>query len=121
MIKELAEALENFPGPANQIRCFTHIINLVVKSIIQQFDLPSSKGKNDIDNATKVLLLFAGDIEIEEDMMADEEDEEDGDVDNVEGWVDEREMMTEEVLVNLDESVVPVRLLLTKVSNLPIM
>jgi hypothetical protein len=44
MIQELANLLEHFPGPANQMRCFTHVLNLVVKSIIQQFDLPKIKG-----------------------------------------------------------------------------
>ena len=43
MIEELANLLDDFPGPANQTWCFLHIINLVVKSIIQQFDLPKSK------------------------------------------------------------------------------
>jgi hypothetical protein len=117
MIAELAELLENFPGAANQTRCFTHIINLVVKSIIQQFDLPTSKGDEDVNEATKELLLLAGDIDFEEEVMAgiDEEDGVDGD--NTEGWIDERETMSHEELDELEESVAPVRSLLTKVSH----
>ncbi|TFK61912.1 hypothetical protein BDN72DRAFT_749645, partial [Pluteus cervinus] len=38
MIEELVNLLDNFPGPANQTRCFTHVLNLVVKSMIKQFD-----------------------------------------------------------------------------------
>jgi hypothetical protein len=34
MIEELANVLDEFPGPANQTQCFLHILNLVVKSII---------------------------------------------------------------------------------------
>ena len=115
MIAELAELLENFPGPANQTRCFTHVINLVVKSIIRQFDLPTSKGDGNVNEATKELLLLAGDIDFEEEAMG--KDEEDGvDGDNTEGWIDERETMTKEELDELEESVAPVRSLLTKVS-----
>jgi len=43
MIEELAVLIDDFPGPANQTRCFLHILNLVVKSIIRQFDLPKKK------------------------------------------------------------------------------
>ena len=38
MIEELEHLLNDFPGAANQMRCFAHIINLVVKSILRQFD-----------------------------------------------------------------------------------
>jgi len=34
MIAELENLLDEFPGAANQTRCFTHILNLVVKSIL---------------------------------------------------------------------------------------
>lgn len=39
MVKHLATLVENFPGAANQTRCFTHILNLVAKSILRQFDV----------------------------------------------------------------------------------
>ena len=42
-------------------------------------------------------------------------DGDDGEDDNVDGWIDEREEMTEEELRELVASVGPVRLLLTKV------
>jgi len=117
MIAELANLLDDFPGPANQTRCFTHILNLVVKSVIRQFDLPKSKGDKILDDAAKELLSLAGNIEFEEDELArrdGKEGDEDED-DNVEGWIDERTLMTDAELEELDESVEPVRLLLTKV------
>jgi hypothetical protein len=43
MIKELANLLEDFSRAANQTSCFLHILNLVVKSIIKQFDLPKAQ------------------------------------------------------------------------------
>lgn len=141
MIKELANMIDDFPGPANQTRCFLHILNLVVKSIIRQFDLPKSRkksgndgsnngsdngmgddgddGDDDLDQEMDELLKLAGNIDLEEQITAGAGDETDTtEDDNDEGWVDEREEMTEDELNELEQSIQPVRLLLTKVSKL---
>jgi len=39
MISELAKVLTDFPGQANQMHCFTHIINLIVKSLMKLFEV----------------------------------------------------------------------------------
>jgi hypothetical protein len=124
MVEELATLLDDFPGPANQTRCFLHILNLVVKSIIRQFDLPKSKKTSedeDEDNPTldvaAELLKLAADIDLEEQITVSTGDDEVAD-DNVEGWVDEHEDMTDVELKELAASVQPVRLLLTKVTSL---
>ena len=125
MVKELANLLDDFPGPANQTRCFLHILNLVVKSIIRQFDLPKSKKTSDdededdptLDAATAELLKLAADIDLEEQITVSAGDDEVTDDDD-EGWIDEREDMTEDELKELAASVQPVRLLLTKVTSL---
>ena len=119
MVEELAELISDFPGPANQMRCFLHILNLVVKSIVRQFDLPKSKktsaGDDDgLDQATEELRRLAGDIDLEEQIIANG-DREDDDDDDDDGWIDECEGMTEEELKELAESVRPLRLLLVKV------
>ena len=111
MVEELANLIEQFPGAANQTRCFTHILNLVVKSIIKQFDLPTAQAGKVLDDATKELLNLAGNLEEEDDDDDDDEVEDD----NEEGLVDERETMDKEELDELDASVHPIRLLLTKV------
>jgi hypothetical protein len=115
MIEELTNLLDDFPGPPNQMWCFTHILNLVVKSIICQFDSPKSKKDRNSNEATNEPLSLAGNIEFdyEEPVRDDEGEEED---DNVEDWVDECLLMTEAELEELDHSVEPLRLLLTKVS-----
>jgi len=119
MIEELAVLIDNFPSPANQTRCFLHILNLVVKSIIWQFDLPKKKktpanneNLDDLDDVTAELLRLAGDIDLEEELMADSDE---GDDENVDGWIDERETMTKDELRELAVSIGLVRLLLTKV------
>src|SRR5208282_5497461 len=89
MISELAYILDDFPGASNQTRCFAHILNLVLKSILQQFDVPRSQASQRLDEATTELRNLAGNIEEEEvrsrRLNSDENDEDD---DNVEGWID---------------------------------
>ena len=92
IITELQDLIDDFSGPANQTWCFTHILNLVVKSIIRQFDLPISKAdKNRIfDEGAKELLSLARNIDVEEEEASrDGEDGVAGEEDNVEGWIDE--------------------------------
>ena len=123
MIEELAHLINDFPGPANQTQCFLHILNLVVKSIIRQFDLSKSKKTTDsnddddsMNEATEELLKLAGNIDLEEEITASAGDEGDTTEDNNdEGWIDECKEMTEEELLELAKSVRPVWLLLTKV------
>ena len=69
----------------------------------------------------KELLSLAGNIEFEEDKLArrDGKEGDDEEDDNVEGWIDKCTLMTDAELEELDESIEPVRLLLTKVSLLP--
>jgi hypothetical protein len=112
MIAELAGILEEFPGANNQTRCFLHVLNLVVKSIIRQFDLPKEQADSILDEANDELHNLARNIENEELIL-----QQDGSTDDsVEGWVDEREEMTAEEREKLDESVRPLHLMLTKVT-----
>ena len=68
------------------------------------------------NTATVELLKLAGNIYLEEEVTASTGDDKDtAEDDDNEGWVDEREDMTEDELKELGESVRPVRLLLTKV------
>ena len=45
MIESMAMILSNFSGEANQARCLAHIVNLVAKIILRQFDKPKKKKK----------------------------------------------------------------------------
>jgi len=118
MIEELATLLDDFPGAANQTCCFTHILNLVVKSIILQFDLLKAQADKVLDDAANEMLKLASNIELEDEISAkDGEDGEEGEDDNNEGWIDEQGEMTESQLEELDECVQPIRLLLIKVGK----
>ena len=105
-------------GAPNQIRCFLHVLNLVVKSIIRQFDLPKVQADAILNEAKAELRNLAGNLELEE-MVSQQESGTDEELedDSVEGWVDEREEMTVMDVEALDESVGPLRLMLTKVSH----
>ena len=81
MVKELEKTLVNFPGEASQTHCFCHIINLVAKSVITQFDVP-----NDAN--------LAGQMEVEEARQQLEDKQENKDTDDDEGWVDEHAEMS---------------------------
>ena len=122
MIEHLAVLVDTFPGAANQTRCFAHILNLVMKSILRQFEGPKKGGKVGADVA----------MEIDGDNDNDDEEEEGNsgsnegggneceDIDNdvvdneeEEEWLDE---MSEEELLSFKEKVKPIHLVLTKVS-----
>jgi len=131
MIEHLATLIESFPGAANQTRCFTHILNLVAKSVLCQFEAPKSKGGKVLDDAARELATIFDELEDDEEDLNDDaesdggsngdssEGDEDVDDDVVDddddGLLDERDGMSEEKLASLEKSVKPVRLVLTKV------
>lgn len=117
MIDELELMLEDFPGAPNRTQCFTHILNLVAKSMMKQFDLPKAKAGEALTTAVQALSTLAGDIETEEteidgDMAQDGDNEDDKD-----GLADVRDGMSDEEIAKLNESLQPVRLVLVKVSS----
>ncbi|KAF8801350.1 hypothetical protein BYT27DRAFT_7115212, partial [Phlegmacium glaucopus] len=92
MVQELADLLDDFPGPANRTRCFTHILNLVAKSIIKQFDIPKAQADTVLDDVSKELTALAVDLDLEEQISREgpleEGDDDKAEDDNVEGWMD---------------------------------
>ena len=120
MIEELAKLIDKFPGAPNRTRCFTHILNLVAKCILKQFDLPKVKAGVVLDDAAIALWELAGEIEAEEadmarDMRASGEADDDDD-DDIQSLLDAQSGMSEEEVTELEESVQPVRLILVKVN-----
>ncbi len=115
MIDALAELIVAFPSAVNRTRCFTHILNLVVKAILHQFDVPRAKEGEVLDVASQALVDLADDIEMEEAAMDEGDDDENDDGD--EGWIDPLSGMSQEDREELDISVRPVRLVLVKVSS----
>ena len=115
MTDELEELVESFQGQSMRVRCFDHILNLVVKTILRQFDIEQRRKGADLtalDAAEAALHELANDLEDEE-----EDGGEFGElaVDDIDGWVDERRGLSEEEIAQLENSTRPVKFVLVKV------
>jgi hypothetical protein len=120
MIDELERTLEEFAGDASRIRCFLHIVNLVAKSMLKQFDVPK-KGPNDgLEGSSNTLddqlRDLAEGIELEEEMTlaADEGDE---DEDDTCEWVDEVARLSSGERKTAEDQIRPIRFVLVKASH----
>ena len=120
MVTELNNLLTTFLA-SNCMRCFAHILNLIAKSLLKQFDVKLKAGDtDDLNNDDVSLLALAKDIETEELTAAQEKDDGDGEAeedDQVDDWVDEVEALTLEEHADLEESIWPVKRTLIKVGN----
>jgi hypothetical protein len=122
MIDELADLLDDFPGEANRTRCFAHILNIVAKSIIKQFDVPKAQANEVLDDAAKELEALAIDLDIEERISCEgqsgegEGNDDEIEDDSLDGWADVRGELSDEERKALDVSLQPVRLVLVKAS-----
>lgn len=112
MITHLATLLEEFPGSVNRTRCFAHILNLVAKCIMRQFDTPSKK-----EEAETELEESEDEDSEDDDMMAEVDDEDEGGEvdDNDDELADVRNELTDKEIRELEKSVKPVKLVLQKV------
>lgn len=110
MIDHLVTLLENYPGRANRTRCFAHILNLVAKCIMRQFDEPkkkkTAKTEDTVLEAADDLMAALDDLEEELEDSANEGIDEENDM---------RADMTAKEVKELEESVKPVRHVLGKV------
>ena len=111
MIDHLAILLEAFPGSANCTRCFTHILNLVAKCILKQFDAPK-KQKSDDDDMDEEDAM---DLQVALDELENELENDGVDEDNNNWEYNMRIAMTEDEIEELEKAVKPVRRVLTKV------
>ena len=125
MIEHLATLVDTFPGAANQTRCFAHILNLVAKSILRQFESPKANTNKAMAEAAEELAAVSDEINQEPEGSGlrgndhSEADDVDDDVidDDEDGLPNEREQMSQDELTSLEKSVKPIRLVLTKVSR----
>ena len=118
MVDKLSTLLHEFPGEANRMRCFLHIVNLVVKQLLKQFDVPRKDADSVLDEAEQQLLELAAGIDIEELVTSAEQGAGLGSEgnDDIDGWVDEMEALDSDEREELEKSVQPIRLVLVKVS-----
>ena len=128
MTSKLADHLAHFGGKGAQMRCFLHIINLVAKTLIRAFDLPKKNGNTNwesLDGALKALGKESNIEELQTRLDAYQTRSEAGDGagetgdltdDDVKGWVNELEGLTEDEHTELDAYLEPLQLMLAEVS-----
>jgi hypothetical protein len=134
MIKTLAKIIFNFPGAANRVRCTAHIVNLVTKIILRQFDvkkkareptkIPENANDNPDDNPLEVvdndhdvddLASLAEGLDREEREMADDEDDDDDMREEVAVDMEEIEEVLKEEVLEVAKKVKPIQRVLFKV------
>jgi hypothetical protein len=139
---QLKEKVPMFGGEASHMWCFVHVINLVAKSVITQFDLPHKctqtagrateldEGGSDA-NTVVDSSLAGGDEEIEKmltdlhDLASDLGDEmnreteevppDEREADNDDGWINEQWRMSNDNMKRLANDMMPARRMLVKV------
>lgn len=109
----------SFKGPRTRVRCFAHVLNLVAKTLLVQFD--SNTKNKPAKSASEENESSEDDDEGWEDV---EDDEDEGDRPNPkahqgvdDAWVNERDNMTLEECAKHDKAVEPVTGVLWKVST----
>jgi hypothetical protein len=109
---------------ANQTRCFTHILNLVAKSILHWFEVQKRAENDEVedyDDTSKALTALAQELDLEDHScdLAEDPDEalgmEDEEADDDDDGLHDGESEGEEEAV-FDNSLVPIWLMLTKAS-----
>lgn len=125
MIDALEESgdLPNFDGARARVRCFLHILNLVAKSIIRQFDTKASKEEKTQEDQEEAELeelareLEGYDTDPSASEVANNEPGSGGaDVDDPDDEFDATGEMTEAERAQFEQDVRPVKLVLGKVS-----
>jgi hypothetical protein len=122
MIVELADLIPSFPGDANRAHCFNHVLALVAKSAVRQFDVPKGLADAALDDAERELRELADGIDLEDAQTrgqweGDGDDDDPDEDDNDDGWVDEVAHLAIADRKELEENIRPVRLVLVKVSH----
>jgi hypothetical protein len=111
MVHHLAEILDEFPGPANQARCFAHTLSISAKAVIKQFDIPKA-------DAGEALADMTQETELEDRREQEawvEDDDDEGEDHPLNAWEDFQEGLSDEQRRELDVGVQPVRSMLAKV------
>ena len=78
MVESLATIMSHFSGEANRARCLAHIVNLVAKIILRQFDASKEKKRK---NSPDIVNDNNNEIVVDKDKVVVEENVEDSDDD----------------------------------------
>ncbi|SJL18439.1 uncharacterized protein ARMOST_22028 [Armillaria ostoyae] len=99
MISILADNIPAFPGEKHRTRCFAHVINLIAKSLLNQFQPPKKKKEDATNDIERDLIELAEGLEREDlDVRLEEAEAAAGHVekDDVDGLIDEVVLLSAE-------------------------
>ena len=117
MIEELEILTPEFAGFASHTQCFLHIVNLVAKALLRQFDAKKTTVKRDNELAALADELAKEEVIVDE---IDDDDNHDNDdnkkVDNEGRSINEMGDKTDNEQIKLEDSIWSVKLALAKVS-----
>lgn len=116
LAQELQKLLPSWGGSSSRVWCFLHILNLISKIILGQFDAEEDKEDATVAAAEEALKELMDGLDLQGD-DADGMDEEGDGIDEhmVDQWIEERLDLTEAEREALKESMAPVKTLLMKV------
>ena len=115
MVLELEDTVPYIDGQMACTWCFLHIGNVISKSLVKAFDLPSKEsvdfdGTRDSIEEDDELEHLAGGLEVENWQTIAENGEDPTDTDDTEGWVNEIPLLTREEHMDLEDRVRPVQI-----------
>lgn len=114
---ELIDMVPHFAGQASHTHCFLHIINLVAKSLLREFNTSKNKagegGERDkeLDGLTRDIKLEDLQTQVKDPNKDTKND------DNDYGWVNEETLLNHNERLELAANIWPIRLLLIKVTT----
>ena len=111
MVACLAQLLPTFAGKASKTWCFLHIMNLVAKMLMRQFDMKPKEGANKAHEIRQQISELNKNAEVDNMDEAIKSDDQ-----NNEGCVDEMEELTQAQQDNIVEGIQPIHLILMKAS-----
>lgn len=119
MVDDLADRLPEYPGKEHRTRCFAHVVNLVEKSLLNQFEPPKKSKDDAVDATERDLLVLAEGLEHEDIDTRLTEAEGGGGIerDDVEGLVDEVGLLNIADRAQWETETRPVKMALVKVNK----
>ena len=122
MITELAKILPGFPGQVNQTCCFTHIINLVAKSLMKLFEVKKKSKEEILTEVEQNLQCLADEIDMKDLKTQIKTYQDSGlgakEVDNNDDIFDEISEMDKYEATEFQDEILPIQLMLIKVRNI---
>lgn len=119
MVDELAERIEEYSGEEHCTQCFAHVVNLIAKSLLNQFKPPKKHKEDALDALEWDLLVLAKGLE-REDIDTRLEEADTGcmaEKDDVDGLINKVDLLSVKDRAQWETETRPVQMALVKVKE----